>query len=267
MAMRFAIGYSQHIELPKEKYYQFTFTAKYSYNKDSLKVELKNPLNCPLRISISSPDTSLFDIVARFSNLTLKEKSDTIITYYLKNRNHIILRFNSVVGDVGKEIIKEKFSLPFPPNRTYKIIQGYNGWHSHNSNNSRYAIDFSLKIGDTVCSAADGYVVGVIKDYKLGGTAIAWLDYANFITIYHPQSGLFTQYVHLMNNGSFVKVGDTVRKGQPIALSGMTGYTTVSHLHFNVLQPDKNQGWVSTNIDFEEGYKGTELTENTTVKK
>ena len=43
-----------------------------------------NPLNCPLRISISSPDKSLLDIVAKFSTLTLKEKSDTIINYYLK---------------------------------------------------------------------------------------------------------------------------------------------------------------------------------------
>jgi len=157
--------------------------------------------------------------------------------------------------------------LPFPKNRSYKIIQGYNGSHSHNTDYSRYAIDFSLKINDTVCSAADGYVVGVIKDYKLGGTTEDWIDYSNYITIYHPKSGLFTQYVHLIKNGSFVKVGDTVTKGQPIGLSGMTGYTTVPHLHFNVLKPDKKEGLISTDIEFEEGYKGTELTENITVKK
>ena len=110
-------------------------------------------------------------------------------------------------------------------------------------------------------------MVGVIKDYELSGTTKDWIDYANYITIYHSKSGLFTQYVHLIKNGSFVKVGDTVVKGQPIGLSGMTGYTTVPHLHFNVLIPDKKEGLVSTDIEFEEGYKGTELTENTTVKK
>jgi len=157
--------------------------------------------------------------------------------------------------------------LPFPKNRSYKIIQGYNGSHSHNTDYSRYAIDFSLKIGDTVCSAADGYVVGVIKDYKLAGKTKEWVDYSNYITIYHPQRGVFTQYVHLIKNGSFVKVGDTVTKGQPIGLSGMTGYTTVPHLHFSVLKPDKNEGLVSTDFEFEEGYKGAELTKNTTVKK
>ena len=120
-----------------------------------------------MRISIYSPDKSLPEIVAKFGTLTLKEKSDTIIRYYLKVQEKIVLKFNSEFGDLNKEIIKEKFSLPFPKNLSYKIIQGFNGSHSHNTDFSRYAIDFSLKINDTVCSAADGYVVGVIKGYEL----------------------------------------------------------------------------------------------------
>jgi murein DD-endopeptidase MepM/ murein hydrolase activator NlpD len=267
LGMILTIGCSKNNKLPQEKYYQFSFPAKYSHNNDTLRVEITNPLNCPLRISISSPDKSLLDIVAKFGTLTLKEKSDTTVNYYFKGQKEIIVKFDSEVGDLSKEIIKEKFSLPFPKNRSYKIIQGYNGSHSHNTDYSRYAIDFSLRIGDTVCSAADGYVVGVIKDYELAGRTEDWVDYSNYITIYHPNRGLFTQYVHLIKNGSFVKVGDTVTKGQPIGLSGMTGYTTVPHLHFSVLKPDKNEGLASTDFEFEEGYKGAGLTKNTTVKK
>jgi murein DD-endopeptidase MepM/ murein hydrolase activator NlpD len=244
VGMLTAIGCSKH-KLPTEKYYQFDYPAKYSHDNDTLKVEIKNPLNCPLRISISSPDRSLTGIVAKFATLTLKEKRDTTIKYYLAGHNKIVLNFNSIVGDLNKEIVKEKFMLPFPKNRSYRIVQGYNGSHSHNTDNSRYAIDFDLKINDTICSAADGYVVGVIKDYQLSGTTKDWIDYANYITIYHPKSGLFTQYVHLIRNGSFVKVGDSVSKGQPIGLSGMTGYTTEPHLHLNVLKPDKDKGWIS----------------------
>lgn len=265
--MVLTIGCSKNHKLPQEKYFPFNYSAYYSYANDTLKVVVKNPLNCPLRISISAPDKSLLDLVAKFGTLTLKEKSDTIIKYYLNTQKEIILKFDSKFGDLNKEIIKEKFSLPFPKNRSYKIIQGYNGSHSHNTVFSRYAIDFSLKINDTVCSAADGYVVGVIKDYEFGGTTLDWLDYSNYITIYHPKSGLFTEYAHLNKNGSFVKVGDTVTKGQPIGLSGMTGYTTVPHLHFNVLVPDRKGGLESIAIEFEEGYKGTELTENTIVKE
>jgi len=260
-----AIGCSKN-KLPKETYYQFNFSAKYSYAHDTLKVDVRNPLHCPLRISFSSPDKSIRDVVEKFDTLTLTEQSDTTVNYYLKGQKELNLKFISEIGDVHKEMTNQKFNLPFPKNRFYKIIQGYNGSHSHNTDFSRYAIDFSLKIGDTVCSAADGYVVGVIKDYELAGTTKDWIGYANYITIYHPNSGLFTQYVHLMKNGSFVKVGDTVTTGQPIGLSGMTGYTTEPHLHFGVLKPDKT-GLISTAFEFEEGYKGADLTDGTAVKK
>jgi murein DD-endopeptidase MepM/ murein hydrolase activator NlpD len=138
-----------------------------------------------------------------------------MINYYLKDQKEIILKFNSEVGNLNKGIIKEKFSLPFPKNRPYKIIQGYNGSHSHNTDYSRYAIDLSLKIGDTVCSAADGYVVGVIKDYELAGRTEAWVDYSNYITIYHPQRGPFTQYVHLIKNDHSSKVATKSQKDSP----------------------------------------------------
>lgn len=114
LGMSMAISCTKNNKLPKEKYYQFSFTASYSYKNDTLKVEVKNPLNCPLRISLSSPDKNLLDVVAKFDTLTLKERSDTLINYYLKDGKKIILHFNSIVGDVNKEIIKEKFSLPFP---------------------------------------------------------------------------------------------------------------------------------------------------------
>jgi murein DD-endopeptidase MepM/ murein hydrolase activator NlpD len=262
-----AMGCTEKNQLPHEKYYEFHFTANYSYQNDTLKIEVKNPLNCPLRFSISSTDTSLSELVKSFGTLTVHEKTDTIIKYYFKGRKGILLQFHSLFGDLSKQVIKNRISLPFPKNRSYKIIQGYNGLYSHNNANSKCAIDFALNLNDTICSADSGYVVGVIKDYKKGGDTEAWIDYANCITIYHPKTGLFTQYVHLMHNGSFVKVGDTVVKGQPIGLSGMTGYGTVPHLHFNVKIPDKKEGMISTDIEFEEGYKGTELTENTTVKK
>lgn len=260
-------GCYTHKKLPTKTYYQFNYQASYTYANDTLKVVLKNPLNCPLRIWFSSPDSSQSKTLAGLGILTLKEKGDTTFKYYWSGQKGIALQFNSGVGDADKVVVTEKLSLPFPRNRTYTIIQGYNGWHSHHSNNSRFAIDFSLKIKDTVCSAADGYVVGVIKDYKYGGNTEDWTDYANYITIYHPQSGLFTQYVHLVKNGVFVKVGDEVTRGQPIGLAGMTGFTNVAHLHFNVLKPDKNGGWVSTPIEFEEGYKGADLTINTVVRK
>jgi hypothetical protein len=52
-------------KLPLEKYCEFDYSAKYSCSNDTLKIGVKNPLNCPLRVSISSPDKSLSEIVTR----------------------------------------------------------------------------------------------------------------------------------------------------------------------------------------------------------
>jgi len=45
--------------------------------------------------------------------------------------------------------------------------------------------------------------------------------------------GIFT-YDHLDYNSSKVKVGQYVRAGEEIAKVGMTGYTYLPHLHFQV---------------------------------
>ncbi len=42
------------------------------------------------------------------------------------------------------------------------------------------------------------------------------------------------EYYHLAPQGSLVEVGDTVRRGQRIGLSGNTGHTAMPHLHFAV---------------------------------
>lgn len=174
----------------------------------------------------------------------------------------------SKFGNVHEKITFKKISLPFPEKRKYMIMQGYNGSYSHNDEYSKYAIDFNLKVNDTVCAADNGVVVGVIKDYKAGGPDKKWKDYANYITLYHPETGLFTQYVHLKYNSSFVNVGDTVRTGQPIGISGKTGWVNRAHLHFNTLIPVENKdGLKSVPVDFTEGYTGSSFKPDDIVEK
>ena len=127
-----------------------------------------------------------------------------------------------------------EYALPFPRGKTYKIIQGFGGRFSHNKPHSKYAIDFSLQVGDTITAAREGIVVFTKEDSKeYGGRS--FMNKGNKIIIMH-NDGTYGNYVHLDYDGAIVEVGDKVKRGQPIGISGMTGFTTTPHLHFVVIK-------------------------------
>ncbi len=57
--------------------------------------------------------------------------------------------------------------------------------------------------------------------------------YGKTVEINHG-NGYVTRYAH--NQKTLVQPGDTVQKGQPIALMGSTGRSTGPHVHFEVLK-------------------------------
>lgn len=95
-----------------------------------------------------------------------------------------------------------------------------------------------------------------LPKYKLSQASFPFEISKQNDTTYYPHSRLYTQYVH---QGAFVKVGDSVRRGQPIGKSGFTGYTDAPHLHFNVLKPLAGGQFESVPVEFENGLKGENL--------
>ncbi len=112
--------------------------------------------------------------------------------------------------------------------------QAWDGGFSHGDDGNRHAVDFAAATGTVVLAARDGTVMQVETGFDDAepGDADA-VDRANFIRILH-NDGSMALYAHLQADGALVRVGEHVRRGQPIGLSGNTGFSTGPHLHFVV---------------------------------
>lgn len=84
-------------------------------------------------------------------------------------------------------------------------------------------VDFAGPAGAQVVAVASGVVTYTKERFGYGKT----------VEINHG-NGYVTRYAH--NQKVLVGIGETVKKGQPIALIGSTGRSTGPHLHFEVLK-------------------------------
>jgi murein DD-endopeptidase MepM/ murein hydrolase activator NlpD len=145
------------------------------------------------------------------------------------------------------------YTLPYPKGKTYKVIQGYNGTFSHNGEWA-YSIDWDMPDGSEVTAAREGLVAYVVDSFKEHGTTPEMKDKTNTITIRHPD-GTMGNYCHFKHRGSRVRVGDNVKVGQVIGLSGNVGYSDCPHLHFSVYKPVDGKTSESIRVTFRHGNK------------
>lgn len=140
-----------------------------------------------------------------------------------------------------KGVIKDDtsyvYDLPYKPGKKYRVIQGYFSRYTHKE---RAALDFNLRRGDSISAAREGIVTRVKEDGNRGGLNRKYRSHGNNLIIQHAD-GSRAGYWHLQHNGALVNLGDTVKKGQVIALAGKTGYAFVPHLHFLVWKFEKGQ--------------------------
>lgn len=131
------------------------------------------------------------------------------------------------------------YSLPYEAGTKHGLVQGYFGAFSHKE---RAALDFKMKKGTNIMAARAGVVIRVKEDGTKGGWNKKYRSHGNNIVIQH-EDGSRAGYWHLQHNGALVNIGDTVKQGQIIALSGNTGYSAVPHLHFIAWRYDGNNKW------------------------
>jgi len=161
------------------------------------------------------------------------------------------LSFTYIPGQPGAQPDGTLYRLPFPPGERFVISQaakGVSGGHTHNTPDSRDAVDIVMPEGTEVRAARGGVVMDVANDFHRHGTDMdTYGARANHVRVLHDD-GTMAIYAHLKLEGVVVRPGENVRAGDLLAYSGNTGFSTGPHLHFCV---QRNAGMQLVSVPFE----------------
>lgn len=125
------------------------------------------------------------------------------------------------------------YVLPYEVGSAFVVGQGNcapNGRSHATGSLDQYSYDILMPIGTNMVAARGGEVTLVVEHFEENNGVPGQ---ENEINIKHAD-GTFGVYFHLTKDGGLVSVGDVVRQGQVIGLSGNTGSSSEPHLHFHV---------------------------------
>ncbi len=171
---------------------------------------------------------------------------------------YVSYRFVYLHGDPDAEhSIDRPYRAPFALANRFMVSQAFPIGVTHNTVDSYYAVDIAMPIGTDVYAAREGTVVEVAStNFRAGPDPKVEGASANLVRILHDD-GTFAVYAHLNWNTIRVQPGDKVKRGEYIADSGNTGFSTGPHLHFVVL---RNIGMRLESLPlFFEGTNGAEV--------
>jgi murein DD-endopeptidase MepM/ murein hydrolase activator NlpD len=101
-----------------------------------------------------------------------------------------------------------------------------------------------------VHAAREGVVVLVEDSHDEGCAHENCGRFANFVVVLHSD-GTTGEYFHLEHGSARVRVGELVARGQWLARSGNTGFSTAPHLHFGVYRTGHDRTTESLAVRFQ----------------
>jgi len=144
--------------------------------------------------------------------------------------------YGYVIGDpAASHAPPGPYRAPFALAQSYTVTQAAPDQVTHKDAGSRHAIDVAMPVGSAVHAAREGVVINVAHRFFRGGTTQEVRDEANFVQVLHDD-GTTAVYAHLQLDTVRVRPGQRVQRGEYIANSGNTGYSSGPHLHFVVLR-------------------------------
>ncbi len=156
---------------------------------------------------VAAPDlTSMLDGLS--AQIQDREHQLSVLESMISTRN-LNLQLTPTGKPVAEGYISSYFGTRADP------FNGHAAFHE--------GLDFAGAEGSQIVAVASGVVTWSKERFGYGLT----------VEINHS-NGYVTRYGHCEK--SLVSVGDTVQKGQPIALIGSTGRSTGPHVHFEVLK-------------------------------
>ncbi|AWH55522.1 M23 family peptidase [Stenotrophomonas sp. ESTM1D_MKCIP4_1] len=201
---------------------------------------IDNPLAGPVQIELRPAPGSAIDGLPLRS---LVQGGGSLVVGHLPapaDGRSLEVRLQSVPGNPAARAEDVAYRLPFEAPQL-RVDQAPNGRFSHQDEENRDAVDFALPQATLVMAAREGTVMQVQDGFKANGQDRARdAGRANFIRILHSD-GSMALYGHLQAGGMRVRPGQAVQAGQPIGLSGNSGYSTAPHLHF-VVQVNRGMG-------------------------
>jgi murein DD-endopeptidase MepM/ murein hydrolase activator NlpD len=215
----------------------------------------QNTYYSPVQIAFRLRPIENVSLDTRRSGLaTLPPRSETELVVVGKSVDDVDLRFDSefefIPGEPGAlHRPDQPYRLPYALSSSVRVSQAYPDAQTHMDPASQYAIDFAMPIGTDVFAARDGVVIEVASDFFESGTNYQ-VDgpRANVVRVLHDD-GTMGLYVHLNWNTIRVVPGQRVRRGEYLADSGNTGFSTGPHLHF-VVQRNEGGALVAVPLEF-----------------
>ncbi|MBC7545915.1 MAG: M23 family metallopeptidase [Candidatus Sericytochromatia bacterium] len=208
---------------------------------------IRNGYQVPVTVDLTPHYHGVVPVVSppRAKTLVLQPRQNCLMAAYTRTGEagtmQVAMDFRAMFGDPGVSPTPYVYAVPFRAPAVFTVLQAFNGRFSHTGSN-RYAIDFDLPEGTVVTAARPGLVVATHDRALTGGgdPGLMALEHVNWVLVQHDD-GTLAEYAHLQPHGVLVAIGQAVRRGEPLGLSGQTGFATLPHLHFSVFTAQDGQ--------------------------